>query len=122
MVAALTAASRGLKAVVVEKAATFGGSTARSGGGVWVPGNEVLVRSGLRDSREAARTYLAHVAARLQTTPPGSDGHPSTARQLALLDHGPATIGLIRDRTPLDFAWVPGYSDFYPEAPGGLAR
>src|SRR5262245_18258901 len=50
MVAALTAANRGLRAVVVEKAATFGGSTARSGGGIWLPGNEVLAKAGLRDS------------------------------------------------------------------------
>jgi len=121
MVAALTAANRGLRAVVVEKAATFGGSTARSGGGIWLPGNEVLARARLRDSKEAARSYLAHVAALGQTTPPGTDGHPSVARQRALLDHGPAMLGMVRDLTPLDFSWVPGYADYYPEAAGGLA-
>lgn len=44
MAAALTAARHGLSAVIVEKARHWGGSTARSGGGVWIPGNAVLRR------------------------------------------------------------------------------
>ena len=58
MVAALTAAHQGLSTLVVEKAAHYGGSTARSGGGVWIPNNEVLRRDGVTDTPEAARTYL----------------------------------------------------------------
>ena len=58
LVAALTAAHQGLSAVVVEKAPHFGGSTARSGGGVWIPNNEILKRDGVTDTKEAARTYL----------------------------------------------------------------
>jgi len=50
MTAALAAAHRGLRVVVIEKAGTFGGSTARSGGGIWVPGNEVLRRAGVADT------------------------------------------------------------------------
>ena len=57
MVAALTAAHQGLSTVVVEKAPHYGGSTARSGGGVWIPNNEVLKRDGVSDTAEAARTY-----------------------------------------------------------------
>jgi 3-oxosteroid 1-dehydrogenase len=111
MTAALTAARRGLRVVVIEKAATFGGSTARSGGGIWVPGNEVLRRAGVADTAERARAYLAHVA---------GDG-VAPARQQALLAHGPAMVSFVRQHTPLEFAWVPGYADYYPEAPGGLA-
>ncbi|MGH3564096.1 MAG: FAD-dependent oxidoreductase, partial [Mycobacterium sp.] len=58
MVAALTAAHRGLSTIVIEKAAHYGGSTARSGGGVWIPNNEVLKRARVEDTAEAARTYL----------------------------------------------------------------
>src|SRR3954464_1138822 len=58
MTAALAAQRRGLRAVVLEKAAHFGGSTARSGGGVWIPNNDVLRREGVEDTPEAARTYL----------------------------------------------------------------
>jgi len=30
-------------------------------------------------------------------------------------------VSFVRQHTPLEFAWVPGYADYYPEAPGGLA-
>ena len=62
LTAALTAALRGLTTVVIEKTEYFGGSTARSGGGVWIPGNAVLRRAGLTDTPELAAAYLAHVA------------------------------------------------------------
>jgi 3-oxosteroid 1-dehydrogenase len=111
MTAALTAARHGLRAVVLEKTDRFGGSTARSGGGIWAPGNAVLRAAGVRDTPEQARAYLAHVV---------GDG-VAEARQRALLEHGPAMLALVRDSAPVDFAWVPGYADYYPEAPGGLA-
>ena len=111
MTAALTAAHHGLTALVVEKTDRFGGSTARSGGGIWAPGNTVLNRAGVVDSPELARAYLAYVA--------GDGVH--AARQQALLAHGPAMLDLVRALTPVDFAWVPGYADYYPEAPGGVA-
>ncbi|GAA2643276.1 3-oxosteroid 1-dehydrogenase [Paractinoplanes durhamensis] len=106
MVAALAAAHHGLTAVVLEKADSYGGSTARSGGGLWMPGNDVLTRAGIGGD---ARTYLAHVA--------GADATPE--RQNAFLSAAPEVLAFIRAHTPLDFAWVPGYPDYYPEAPGG---
>jgi 3-oxosteroid 1-dehydrogenase len=112
MTAALTAAQAGLRAVVLEKTEYFGGSTARSGGGIWAPGNEVLRKAGVRDAPGQASAYLAHVAGR---------NVPEKMRE-ALLGHGPEMIALVRDATPVEFAWVPGYADYYPEAPGGLAQ
>jgi 3-oxosteroid 1-dehydrogenase len=111
LTAALAAAQLGLSVVVIEKTGHFGGSTARSGGGVWIPGNEVLKRAGVRDTPDLASTYLAHVAGDCV----------SAERRQALLDHGPAMLALVRAKTPVDFAWVPNYADYYPEAPGGLA-
>jgi len=110
MTAALLAAHRGCSAVVIEKAEVFGGSTARSGGGLWLPGNQVLSRAGVSDTDEAARTYLAQVA--------GKD--VPEARQRALLAYGPEMLAFVQAHTPLGFTWVRGYSDYYPEAPGGL--
>ena len=111
MTAALTAAHLGRSAVVLEKTSRYGGSTARSGGGVWVPGNAVLRASGIRDTPAMASDYLAFVT--------GGDV-PAELRE-AFLEHGPAMLGLVRERTPVRFAWVPGYADYYPEAPGGVA-
>jgi len=110
MTAALTAAHLGLSALVIEKAASFGGSTARSGGGIWAPGNAVLRGAGVADSAGQARDYLAYVA----------PGVPAASRE-ALLEAGPAMLDLVLAMTPVRFAWVPGYADYYPEAPGGLA-
>jgi len=112
MTAALAAAHHGLRAVVLEKTDYFGGSTARSGGGIWAPGNEVLRKAGVRDTPEQASAYLAHVAG---SPVPG-------ALQRALLARGPEMLAFVRASTPADFAWVPGYADYYPEAPGGLAQ
>lgn len=111
MTAALLAAHRGCRTVVIEKAEVFGGSTARSGGGLWLPGNEVLRRDGVDDTEEAARTYLAEVVG----------PEVPEARQRALLAYGPPMLDFVRAHTPLDFVWVRGYADYYPEAPGGLA-
>ncbi|MDA3628415.1 3-oxosteroid 1-dehydrogenase [Saccharopolyspora oryzae] len=109
MAAALTAALHGLDAVVVEKAAKFGGSTARSGGGVWIPNNHVLADAGITDTPEAARSYLAHIVG----------DAVSAERQEAFLDAGPRMLAELLPRTPLRMHWVTDYADYYPEAPGG---
>ena len=111
MPAALTGAHLGATVVVLEKAGTFGGSTARSGGGIWAPGNAVLREAGVADTAEDARAYLSFVAGR---------DVPAALRE-ALLEHGPAMLDLVLAMTPLRLRWVPGYADYYPEAPGGRA-
>ncbi|MEU6370578.1 3-oxosteroid 1-dehydrogenase [Streptomyces sp. NPDC046931] len=110
MTAALTAAHQGLSCVVVEKAATFGGSAARSGAGIWIPNNPVLLAAGVPDTPAKAAAYLAAVV--------GPD--VSAERQRAFLDHGPAVISFVMAHSPLRFRWMEGYSDYYPELPGGL--
>jgi 3-oxosteroid 1-dehydrogenase len=109
MVAALTAAHQGLSAVVIEKAAHFGGSTARSGGGVWIPNNEILKRDGVADTKEAASTYLHTLVG--DVVPP--------ERIDTYLERGPEMLSFVLKNTPLKMCWVPGYSDYYPETPGG---
>jgi 3-oxosteroid 1-dehydrogenase len=109
MTAALTAAHQGLDVLVAEKSAYFGGSTARSGGGVWVPNNYALKKAGVPDSLEEAKTYLAAIV---------GDVVPQ-ARRDAFLERGPEALEFVRDHSAVDFVWVPQYSDYYPEAPGG---
>ena len=62
MTTAITAHHLGADVLVVEKAAEFGGTTARSGGWLWVPGNPLASRSGSEDSLENARAYIQHEA------------------------------------------------------------
>ena len=54
---AITATKRGLKVIVVEKEAVYGGTTAFSGGVLWVPNNPHAQKQGIVDSREAAMRY-----------------------------------------------------------------
>jgi 3-oxosteroid 1-dehydrogenase len=109
MAAALTAQRQGLRTVLVEKAAHYGGSTARSGGGVWIPNNEVLCRAGVTDTPEAARTYLHAIV-----------GDVVPAERIdTYLDRGPEALSFLLANSPLRMQWVPDYSDYYPEAPGG---
>ncbi|MFD5628502.1 3-oxosteroid 1-dehydrogenase [Streptomyces sp. NPDC127072] len=110
MTAALTAAKQGLSCVVVEKAATFGGSAARSGAGIWIPNNPVILAAGVPDTPAKAAAYLAAVV---------GPGIPA-ARQQAFLGKGPAMLSFVMANSPLRFRWMEGYSDYYPELPGGL--
>src|SRR5258705_2116348 len=96
MTAALTAAHHGLRVVVIEKTDRFGGSTARSGGGLWLPGNEVLRKAGVRDTPEQARAYLAFVAGRGVTPgPPPAPTEDRPAPRCLLLAHTPGELPLV---------------------------
>ncbi|WUI30951.1 3-oxosteroid 1-dehydrogenase [Nocardia sp. NBC_00416] len=111
MTAALTAAHNGLSVVILEKAPYYGGSTARSGGGVWIPGNKALRDSGGPDDREEARRYLHSII-----------GDVVPAERIdTYIDRGAEAMDFVLDHSPLRMTWVKGYSDYYPEAPGGRA-
>src|SRR5690606_36554824 len=58
LVAALIAARRGAKVLVLEKTAWIGGSAAISGGGIWIPCNHLAREAGLKDSPEEAIAYV----------------------------------------------------------------
>ena len=58
MSAAVTAASQGLNVMVVEKEPMFGGTTARSGGWLWIPRTHLAIEQGIEEDPTAALTYL----------------------------------------------------------------
>ncbi|MDP2775419.1 MAG: 3-oxosteroid 1-dehydrogenase [Nocardioides sp.] len=111
MTAALAASKHGLDTVLIEKSAYFGGSTARSGGGVWMPGNYALQAAGQADAPAESKRYLDAIV---------GDVVPKVRRD-TYIDRGPEVLDFIRDHTPLRFTWVPDYADYHPEAPGGRA-
>jgi 3-oxosteroid 1-dehydrogenase len=109
MTAALAATRHGLRTLLLEKSGYFGGSTARSGGGVWIPGNYALDEAGQDDDLDDAKKYLDCIVG----------DEVSKTRRDTYLARGPEVLGFLRTHTPLRFQWVPGYPDYYPEAPGG---
>ncbi|MEU6164252.1 FAD-dependent oxidoreductase [Streptomyces tanashiensis] len=112
MAAAITARLRGLTALVVEKTEYYGGSTALSGGAIWVPDNFHLDEAGLGDTPEKARAYLDATV---------GDRVPA-ARKDAYVTHGPRMVRELHDRTDVRFVYTPGYSDYYPERLGGYPQ
>src|SRR4051794_7067358 len=92
MTAALAAAHNGLSTLVVEKAPAYGGSTARSGGGVWVPNNDVILRAGVPDTPEKATAYLTHIV---------GDVVPRDLLR-TVLEHGPEMLRFVLANTPLE--------------------
>ena len=111
MTAALVAKSHGLQVLVLEKTAFFGGSTARSGGGLWIPTSYLLEQAGVPDSFENARLYMQNTVG--ERVP--------QKMQDAYLTHAPRMLTWLRDHTCVQFQRMPGYADYYPERPGGLA-
>ena len=105
---AITAAKAGLKVVVIEKAEVFGGTTAFSGGVLWVPGNSHCPAAA-GDTREAARTYL-----KAET-----GNHFDETAVDAYLDAGPKMLDFFERETDVKF--VPTlYPDYHPDQPGGV--
>src|SRR3954471_2440981 len=113
MCAALAAAKLGLDVLLVERSGYFGGSTARSGGGVWMPGNAALRKAGQvsSDELEQAKLYLDSIV---------GDDVPKVRRD-TYLDRGPEVLDFIQANTPVRFRWVPQHADYHPEAPGRRA-
>jgi succinate dehydrogenase/fumarate reductase flavoprotein subunit len=106
---AISARKHGLDVVVVEKEATFGGTTAYSGGVLWIPGNPQAQTNGIRDSREAAVTYLKD-----QT---GAFFDEAAVR--VFLDNAAEMVKWFERETEVKF--VPTlYPDYHPDAPGGV--
>ncbi len=111
LMAALTAADAGLNTVVIEKTEHLGGSTALSGGGMWMPGSNVLTEHGIPDTRERVEAYLDAVVG--DTAP--------RERWVSFLEHAPAAVRTLRSRTPLEFSHMREYADYFSETVGGSA-
>lgn len=106
---AIVAKKQGLDVIVVEKEAFFGGTTAFSGGVLWVPCNPQASASGIQDSREAARTYLRNET---------GDYFDAEAVD-AFLDNAPAMVSFFERETAVKF--VPTlYPDYHPDVAGGV--
>lgn len=110
LTAALRAKYHGLEPLVVEKTSTIGGSSAYSGGALWVPNNHVSKAAGMEDSLEEALTYLEAVV-------PPNTRSSTKERKLAYLNESPKMVKFLEDG---GFKWRAGvrYPDYHSLEPG----
>jgi succinate dehydrogenase/fumarate reductase flavoprotein subunit len=108
LTAAIRAAHAQLKVLVLEKADHFGGTTAISGGGIWIPNNPQAAAAGIVDPPEVVRRYVLDVI--------GKTARPELID--AYLVTGPAMVRWLAENTHIEFLLTPESSDWYPEVPG----
>ncbi len=110
LVAAIAAADGGASVALVEKSDLVGGTTAMSGGIIWMPVNHLQAEAGIADSRSQALAYLQAL----------SLGRIDSDMVATLVDTGPEALRYLDEHTPCGFHLIRGYPDYHPEHPGGL--
>jgi 3-oxosteroid 1-dehydrogenase len=117
LVGAVTAATSGLDTLVVEKEDLIGGSTAMSGGVIWLPNNPLMVEDGVEDSLQQGMEYCESVVG-------PATAASSLERRRAYIEQGSVMVQLLRE-LGLQFLRCEGYSDYYAGMRGyrgGVAR
>ena len=110
MASAVFLADQGLRVLIVEKSDKYGGTSAISGGGIWIPNNHYFARKGGDDSVEQALTYLKAAAGE----------QVDEARLRAYLDNAPKMIETLTRTSHVRYAVADKYPDYYPHLPGSL--
>ncbi|MPV35572.1 FAD-dependent oxidoreductase [Georgenia subflava] len=110
LLAAIAAAKNGSDVVVLERSALLGGTSAISGGTLWVPANHYMLERGLGDDREDALRYLRTI----------TKGHTSEEVLASFVDHGPEMIHFLQDECELEFSSVDDYPDYRPDLAGSV--
>lgn len=111
LTSAIVAHDGGARVLVLEKAERFGGTSASSGGGVWIPNNRYARAAGADDSPEEARAYLDAVS---------PEGKIDPALIDAYVEHGPKMIDYLHENTDwVRYMNLEHYPDYFTDAPGG---
>ncbi|WP_372759529.1 FAD-dependent oxidoreductase [Litorivivens sp.] len=111
MCAALKLRAAGKSVLVLEKTDLIGGTTATSGGVMWIPNNRYMQTEGIHDSREDAITYLEHAVGDSDDTPGAS-----RTRREAYVDQAPEMLEFLIGQG-CQFRRVPEWPDYY-QVPG----
>ena len=110
--AAITASRYGLTTLVVESTDKWGGTTAISGGGLWLPNNPLMARAGIADTLDDALHYMEQTI--------GNVGPwTSHERKLAFLEAISPYVEMLADEG-VRWAMARDYPDYYAELPGGV--
>jgi len=110
MTAAAVAAAEGLSVLLIEKTEFVGGTTAWSGGMVWIPVNDKMKAVGMDDTLADAAGYLA-------STVPETE---NADLRRTYLSRGPEAIAYLEAHTEVRLVPVERYPDYYPERPGAM--
>jgi succinate dehydrogenase/fumarate reductase flavoprotein subunit len=108
MAAALAAHEAGASVVLVERGDRVGGTSAISGGVIWVADNPRMRAAGMADSRAEALAYFRSLA----------HGDLVGALLEAFVDRGPEALTFLEEIGALKVAVLPGYPDYYLDRPG----
>ena len=108
LTAALAAAKRHAETLVIEKSDRWGGTSATSGGGIWIPNSHLAKAAGAEDSPEEAFTYVRALAA------------PNVPDSLirAYITTAPEMLAWLEENSPVRYMSIP-YTDYHAEMPGG---
>lgn len=110
LTAALCAYELGAKDVlVVEKSELYGGTSATSGGGIWIPGSRPAQQAGAQDSYAEALQYVQG------STPAGA---VPLVMQETYLKEGPKMLDFLQARTRVRYESLAHYPDYWSNLPG----
>ncbi|ARS26230.1 FAD-dependent oxidoreductase [Sphingomonas sp. KC8] len=107
MTAAIVAADHHADVLVIEKGELFGGTSATSGGVIWIPNSHLAKAAGQQDSREEAIQYISALA-----------GDVEPGRIEAFVDMAPAMLQYVEREADVLYNSIP-YTDYHAELPGG---
>jgi 3-oxosteroid 1-dehydrogenase len=110
LTAGVVAATRGARTLVVEKSALYGGTSATSGGVIWIAATAQALAGGHSDSPEEAFRYIRAL----------SDANVTDARIWAFVRQGREMVAWLEQHTLVKVRAHP-YADYHPELPGGKA-
>lgn len=108
LTAALRAARAGASVAVLEKADYLGGTSAVSGGMIWIPMNRCMTELGIDDTRDDALAYLDAVC----------DHRTPRPNLETLVDRGTEMLSFVEAESGLRFETLENFPDYHPEWPG----
>jgi 3-oxosteroid 1-dehydrogenase len=109
MTAALCAHDRGARTLLIEKSDRYGGSTAMSGGALWIPNNHLMADAGVPDTKEEALQYFKAI----------TRGAVPEDRLRTYVETAPEMLAYLLEHSRLRVQAMLTYTDYYAEAPGG---
>jgi 3-oxosteroid 1-dehydrogenase len=110
LTAALCSHDGGAKTLVIEKSSQFGGTSATSGGGVWIPNNRYAKAKNVDNSDQDARNYINSVS---------PEGMIKDELIETYISEGPRMIDYLHENSQVKYRNLAHYPDYFPDNTGG---